>query len=191
MMDQPEAARAAFRRAVDAPVDSPTREEGSKWLAYLEDDSGSPKQLSAPDLEELVKKRPNDPVARMRLRVIYETGGAVEDAATQYDAAFNINPNLNNAKLKLAQLWAGPLHQPNKALELAKQVRELSGSDPQTDAILGSIAYKAGSFSWAYSLLLQAARQSPNDLVVAGIVSGDALVVFVALSHEAFSFREC
>jgi tetratricopeptide (TPR) repeat protein len=166
MMDQLDAARTAFKRAVSSPIDSSGKQEASKWLAYLEDDSASEKQLSASELEALVERRPNDPIARLRLAERYEKQGAIENAVAQYETALDTNPNLVNAKLKLAQLYAGPLHDFRKALELAKAARELAAGDPQVDGILGSIAYKAGNFIWAYSLLQQAARRVPNDLVI-------------------------
>jgi len=166
MMNQLEAARTAFGKAVAAAGDSPTGQEAAKWLDYVRDDSGSSEKFSTNELETLVQNRPNDPVAHMRLGTRYQKDGQAAQAATQYDAAIALNPNLATAKLRLAELYAGPLHDFGKALELAKAARELTGSDPQIDGILGGIAYKSGNFAWAHSLLQESSRQLPTNETV-------------------------
>jgi tetratricopeptide (TPR) repeat protein len=74
-----------------------------------------------------------------------------------------LNPKLLSAALKLAQLYAGPLQQRDKALEFAKKARELAPNDAEAAGLLGRIALKTDNFSWAYSLLQESARQRRND----------------------------
>jgi predicted Zn-dependent protease len=68
--------------------------------------------------------------------------------------------------MKLAQLNAGPLKNPDKALQYAKKARELAPGDPHATATVGSIAFQLGNYTWAYSLLQEGARQLPNDPAV-------------------------
>jgi len=70
---------------------------------------------------------------------------------------------LTAAVTKLAQLYAGPLQNKEKAFAYAKKARELTPGDPQVTAILGKVAYQNGNFSWAYGLLQEAARQRGTD----------------------------
>ena len=167
MMDQPEPARAAFKKAVSAPADFASKPEARKWLAFLEDDSGAPRQLTIDELEKLLQQRPNDLVARVRLGELYEKQGAIEKAAAAYEAALNVNPKLTEATLRLAQLYAGPLHKLDSALALAKAARDLAPDDPRVAGILGRIAYLTGNFSWAYGLLVESAHGRSEDPGVA------------------------
>lgn len=163
MMDQPEAARVAFKKALATKADFPHKEEAARWLAFLEDDSGAPKQFSARELEALVELQPKDLVARSRLAALYEKQGAAAKAASQYESALNINPKLADAALKLAQLYAGPLQNPGKALEMAKTARQLDKRNLRTARTLGEIAYQTGNFVWAYDLLIESAHGQRED----------------------------
>jgi hypothetical protein len=61
--------------------------------------------------------------------------------------------------VKLAQLYAGPLKDADKALQFAEKARELAPNDPKVIGMLGSVTYQAGNFPWAYSLLQENAHQ--------------------------------
>src|SRR5262249_7357382 len=93
----------------------------------------------------------------------YEKTGAFDQAATAYEEALKSNPKLGSATLKLAQLYAGPLHDAKKAMEFAKKARELSPGDARIAGVLGKIAFNAGNYSWAYSLLQESSRQLSSD----------------------------
>jgi Flp pilus assembly protein TadD len=73
---------------------------------------------------------------------------------------------LATATTKLAQLYAGPLQNKEKALDYAKKARELAPTDPQITILLGKVAYQNGNFGWSYSLLQEAARQRRDDPAV-------------------------
>lgn len=162
MMNQPDAARTAFKNAVESVIDFPTREEARRWLGFLEDDSAN--KLSIDQLNVLVEQRPNDLVARMRLAALFEQQGAADKAALHYEHALNVNPKLKEALLKLAQIYAGPLHNIDKAVELGKAAREMDANDPRTAAVLGNIVYQTGNYGWAYSLLQESAQKETVDL---------------------------
>ena len=81
MMDQPDGARLAFKKALAAKTDFPHKDEAARWLALLEDDSGGAKQFSVAELEALLQARPKDVVAHSRLASLYNSQGAFEKAA--------------------------------------------------------------------------------------------------------------
>ena len=90
--------------------------------------------------------------------------GAVSEAASAYEKAFQINPKAAAPALKLGQLYAGPLKDPAKALGYAKKARELAPRSPEAAGLLGSLVFETGNFQWAYSLLQEAVRQRPDDV---------------------------
>ena len=163
MMGRMEAARAALEKAAGSAADFPGKDEARQRLALLGPKEGAPQKLSSSDLEALLKQRPNDPVALMRLGEAYEKEGTAAKAADAYERALKANPRLVAATMKLAQLNAGPLKDTSKALAYAKKARELAPSDAQVGAFLGRIAYQTGNFSWAYSLLQESARSLADD----------------------------
>ena len=166
MMGQTDAARSALEKAVGSATDFEGKEEARRRLALLGKEGGAAQNLSAADLEASLKQQPNDPVGLKRLGEAYEKEGAVAKAADAYERALKSNPKLLTAAMKLAQLNAGPLKNPDKALQYAKKARELAPTDPQAAATVGSIAFQLGNYTWAYSLLQEGGRQLPNDPAV-------------------------
>jgi tetratricopeptide (TPR) repeat protein len=114
----------------------------------------------------MTKEQPNDVTSQTRLGEAYEKQGASEKAAAAFEQALKLNPKLATAVTKLAQLYAGPLRNQEKALAYAKRARELAPTDPQVASILGKVAYESGNFTWSYSLLQDAARQRENDPLI-------------------------
>lgn len=163
MIGQADAARAAFERAVHATGDFPDKAEAQRRLAQLQGAAGQTAELSTAELEALLKQQPNDLIVLKRLAEEYEKQGNPAKAAAAYEQTLKLNPKLLSSAVKVAQLYAGPLQQRDKALEFAKKARELAPNDPQVAGLLGRIALKANNFNWAYSLLQESARQLRND----------------------------
>jgi len=163
MMGQTDLARVALRKAVNATKDFPGKEESKRRLALLDSGTSGPLELSTSQLEAMTKEQPNDVIVQMRLGEAYEKQGAAEKAAAAYEQALKLNAKLAAAATKLAQLYAGPLQNREKALAYAKKARELAPADPQVAALVGKVAYESGNFTWSYSLLQEAVRQRAND----------------------------
>ena len=163
MMDREDDARAALGRAVASGSVFPGLEEAKRRLGLLGDGTGNSAAKSISDLESWLKKSPDDVVARLRLAVACEQQGDFSKAAAAAGEAFKTNPKLASAALQLARLYAGPLHRLDRALEFAKAARDLAPDDPGTAAILGSIAFRTGSYAWAYSLLREPAAGPGRD----------------------------
>jgi tetratricopeptide (TPR) repeat protein len=163
MMGRSEDARAALEKAVASPRDFPGKDEAKSRLSLLSQGGST----SLADLEKFAKEKPNDPVALMRLAAAYAKEGSTPKAAQTYERALQANPKLVEAALVLAQLNAGPLKNNAKALEYAKKARDLAPTDPHVTATLGHVAFQAGNFSWAYSLLQESSRALSDDPAVA------------------------
>ena len=163
MMGQADAARAAFERSVQATGDFPDKNEAQRRLAQLQGAAGQTAELSVTELEGRLKQQPNDVIALQRLAEAYEKQGNAAKAAAAYEQTLKLNPKLASSAVKLAQLYAGPLQQRDKALEFAKKARGLAPNDAETAGLLGRIVLKTGNFSWAYSLLQESARQRRDD----------------------------
>src|SRR5437763_2335656 len=166
MMGRTDAARAALEKAVGSATEFDGKDEARRRLASLGKEGGAAENLSAAELEASLKQQPNDPVALARLGQAYEREGALAKAADAYEQALKANPKMLTAALKLAQLNAGPLKNPDKAFQYAKKARELAPADPRATVTVGSIAFQLGNYTWAYSLLQEGSRQLPNDPAV-------------------------
>src|SRR5205823_241976 len=156
-------ARVALQKAASAAKDFPGKEESKRRLALLANGTNASAELSISQLEAMTKEQPNDVISQMRLAEAYEKQRAWDKAAAAFEQALKLNPKLAAATTKLAQLYAGPLQNNEKALAYAKKARELAPADPQIASMLGKVAYQSGNFAWAYSLLQEAARQRRND----------------------------
>ena len=163
MLGEEESARVAFEHVVAAPGDLPDKEQARSRLAFLALDP----ETAGPDvrrqLEDHAKTEPEDPVAAARLAAIEARFGTPATAAADFEAVLKLAPGNPQTMLKLAELYAGPLHQPDKARALAKSAHELAPDDPQTSATLGRLVYKTGDYQWSLDLLEEAARTLPHD----------------------------
>jgi tetratricopeptide (TPR) repeat protein len=163
MMGQAEPARLAFERAMNSPDPFPGKEEAQRHLGLLGGGAAKAGGGSVAELEGILKSNPNDVLARMRLAEAFEKQGKPDQAGKQYEEVLKINPQNAGATLDLAQLYAGPLKDQEKAQALAKRARELSPADPEAAQLLGKLAYQSGNHAWAYSLLRETAIRQTND----------------------------
>ena len=159
MMGHADAAKAALERATAATVDFPGKDEARQRLLQLQ--SGSKNETA--NGQATSTDQSNDPLAQIRKAEEYEQKGDFANAASAYEQVLKINPKLVRAMVKLAQLYAGPLKQPAKALELARTARELAAGDAQTLGTIGRIALQAGNASLAYALLQDSVHRGVND----------------------------
>jgi tetratricopeptide (TPR) repeat protein len=163
MMGQTDEARTALRQTLRVQPDFPGRNGIEARLALLGDESGQSPKLSGDELQSILRERPDDIVAWMRLAESDESQGRFREAAEAYEHSLKINPELPSVTKRLAKLNAGPLADSDKAFEFARQARELAPNDPEVAGILGELAYLRGDYPWAYSLLLESSRQLTND----------------------------
>ncbi len=162
MMNETGIAAAALDQAASAPLDPPAREEAQRRLTLLQ--TGTISGVQPPDaLESVVAQHSDDVVAWIRLGTAWENQNEFAKAADAYRSALAVNPRLLSPLLSLARLYDGPLQDKQKALTVAKEARDLAPDDAATGALLGRIAYDAGEFQWAYSLLQTASVRLADD----------------------------
>ena len=166
MMGQTALARTALQKAAEATTDFPGKDEARHRLELLGDGSAGSTEMPIADLEALTKQQPNDVVALTRLGEAYRKASQFPKAAAAFEQVIKINPRLVSPTVELAQIYAGPLQNKEKALELAKKARELAPNDPKVAGMVGTLAYQSGNFLWSYSLLQEAARRLPDDATV-------------------------
>ena len=166
MMGQTDAARAAFKRAADSTQDFVGKADIPARLAALGTGDSTGKSVPLAELEAAVKQNPRDPVALLRLGEAQERKEAWNPAAAAYQQALGVNARLLPALDHLARLYAGPLHDPAKALGLADTAHALAPNDLQLNALLARLTFLNGNDVRAYSLLRDSARDLPDDLVV-------------------------
>ena len=166
MMGQTDVAKSAFRAAANSDSDFEGKEESKRRLASLEVGTAELSDLSLAQLEAMTKQQPNDVLSQIRLGEAYQKQGAFDQASAAFEQALKLNPKLAVPTIKLAELYAGPLHNNEKALAYGKKARELAPTDPRITILLGKVAYQTGNFSWSYSLLQEAARQRRDDPAV-------------------------
>ncbi|HJT80281.1 MAG TPA: tetratricopeptide repeat protein, partial [Chthoniobacterales bacterium] len=162
MMGAIEPARTALERALKSAAEFPQKADAERRLALLSKDS-SKTPFTQQELESLARQQPDDVLTHIRLAESYEAANAFPQAAAQYEAALKLSSKLPATLIKLANIYAGPLNDPAKALEYAKTARELSPGDAQTTLLVGRIAFKTGNYAWAYGLLKQSSDQLEAD----------------------------
>ena len=159
MLTQQQQARSLFESALKTSTEFKGREEIKQRLELL-NRTGS--RLSEESLLELARQHPDDPFCKMSLAELYETQKHPEKAARSYEEVLESNPKAVQALSRLALLYAGPLQQPAKAIQLAKQAREVNPDDAGLAAIYGQIAFQNRDHILAYNLLREAAGALTN-----------------------------
>jgi len=160
-------ARTALERVVAPGADAADAPVAKGRLALLAIDPASAGPAERAALEKELKAEPNDPVALVRMAAIEARAGDAAGAARDFERALGLAPNQPASLLLLAQLYAGPLRQPDKARELAKRAHALAPDDPAISRTLGRLLYATGDYSRSVDLLTQAAQAQPADLELA------------------------
>lgn len=155
-----EEARAALQKAADSPDDFPGKAEVTERMALLAE--GGSKQ-SSQSLEALLQKSSDDLLIRTRIAEAQEREGDPAKAAATYETIAQKNPRLLAPLVQLVRLYAGPLKSQEKAMDFGKKAKLLAPNDPTVSAALGKLVYASGNYTWAYSLLQDAAHQKGED----------------------------
>jgi len=161
MMGEEVSALSALTRSLQTTNAMSYKAEANERLATLRLDA---KTSSADALREVLKQKPKDTIALLKLAAVYEREGSFAEAARTYESLLKNIPQNPRILIKLARLYAGELRDGKKALTLAKEAHELLPGDAEVMKVLGRLVLEGGDTAWAASLLQSAARQSTGDL---------------------------
>src|SRR6516225_11633912 len=115
------------------------------------------------ELENDLRKWPNDPVAMVRLAEIQQRDGAVDQAVKTYEKVVAENPLHGLAMRQLALLYGQLSTDSAKAYELVTKARQAYPDDPDIAKTLGILNYRRGYYPQAAELLKEAAAKRKDD----------------------------
>ncbi|HEY4300858.1 MAG TPA: tetratricopeptide repeat protein [Candidatus Didemnitutus sp.] len=156
------AGRQAFQRALHAANDFDGRTEAEEALALLAIDPAHFRPADQAVIDRALARRPDNPIALLRLAAVEENTGAIDRARTTYENILHGSPRSFSALAGLARLDATN-GQTAKAFDLAKIAHEVKPDDPAITHLLGRLALDAGNADWAATLLEDGAQASPDD----------------------------
>jgi Tfp pilus assembly protein PilF len=157
----PKGARAAFQAEKSL---SPGGSASNLSLAALDFIEGK-FDSSRDNLAQELKNDPHSVQALLLMAQIEERTGHRTDAIAYYEKAIQENPKDAPALNNLAFLLADTGKDPDRALELAQQVKELMPNSPTVDDTIGWAYYKKGLYQLALDYLKKAsASNSPQRI---------------------------
>jgi tetratricopeptide (TPR) repeat protein len=156
-------ARIALQKALDASADFPGKDEARQRLAILAIDGNAINPGTRTELENYVRKQPNDPAALMRLAQVQQRDGAVDQAVKTYETLLADKPLYTPATRQLALLYGQLSIDSAKAYELVTKARQAYPDDPDIAKTLGMLTYRRGYSPRAVELLKEASAKRKND----------------------------
>jgi tetratricopeptide (TPR) repeat protein len=166
MMGHEESALTALRQATATTSPFEGQAIAKAHLAVLETPPEAANPAAIVALEQRRTESPKDLIALSRLAAAYAVSGDKNKARETYEAALQISPNSPMILSRFAGLQAQEFGATNRALELARQARQLAPDDPVVGHIAGQVATLAGDHPYAYSLLQDSAGKLPEDAKV-------------------------
>ncbi|WP_404422138.1 tetratricopeptide repeat protein [Nibricoccus sp. IMCC34717] len=115
------------------------------------------------NLAKVIEKNPRDTGAIMMIAMLHEEKKDFEAAKAAYEKILVADPKFGPALNNLAYLYAERFNRVTDANELASRARELAPNDPYAADTLGWILYRQGKYSWALSLIKEAAEKLPGS----------------------------
>jgi tetratricopeptide (TPR) repeat protein len=163
MLGDEAAARLALQKAADANADFPGKDEARQRLGVLAIDVGTASAGVRTELENYLRKQPNDPAALVRLAQLQQRDGAVDHAVKTYEKVVADDPLFAPATRQLALLYGQLSTDSAKAYELVTKARQAYPDDPDIAKTLGILNYRRGLYPQAVELLKQAAAKRKDD----------------------------
>lgn len=174
--EDPEAAEASFKRAVDLDPDDAV---AYQQLAAFYRGTGRLEE-SIETYHRSLEQNPDSARLNERLAILYEYSGNREKAMEYYESAIALDSSLGESKNNLAYLLAENGGDLDRALDLAQEAKALLPDNPNTADTLGWVLFKRGIPSAAIGYLREAMAGFSDDDNALGIVSHH-----LALAYEA------
>jgi tetratricopeptide (TPR) repeat protein len=163
MMGQEGPARLALQKAADASADFPGKDEARQRLALLAIQVGAANAGVRTELENYLRKWPNDPAALVRLAELQQREGAVDQAVKTYEKVIDGDPHYAPATRQLALLYGQLSTDSAKAYDLVTKARQAYPDDPEIAKTLGILNYRRGYYPQSLELLKEAAAKQKDD----------------------------
>jgi len=154
-------ARTVLHQAKNSPDDFNGKGEIAPKLDIL--DKGGFANASPADIQAVLDKQPGNLYAEMALGAAWMRQSQWLNAAATFEHALQQNPALTSAAMQLAELYAGPLSNSEKAFEMAEKAHDLAPADATISLLLGKIAFNKGDFLQAYNLIEENIHSAPAD----------------------------
>ena len=163
MMGEEGPARLALQKAADASADFPGKDEARQRLALLAIQVGAANAGVRTELENYLRKWPNDPAALVRLAELQQREGAVDQAVKTYEKLVADDPHYAPATRQLALLYGQLSTDSAKAYDLVTKARQAYPDDPEIAKTLGILNYRRGYYPQSLELLKEAAAKRKDD----------------------------
>jgi tetratricopeptide (TPR) repeat protein len=163
MLGDEAAARLALQKAADASSDFPGKDEARQRLGVLAIDVGTATAGARTELENYLRKQPNDPAALVRLAQLQQRDGAVDEAVKTYEKVVADDSLFVPATRQLALLYGQLSTDSAKAYELVTQARQAYRDDPDIAKTLGILNYRRAYYPQSVELLKEAAAKRKDD----------------------------
>jgi tetratricopeptide (TPR) repeat protein len=163
MLGEEEPARIALQKATEASADFPGKDEARQRLALLAMDAKAGNPAVRTELENYLRKQPDDPAALTRLGEVQQRDGAVDQAVKTYEKVVADDPLYAPAARQLALLYGQLSTDSAKAYDLVSKARQAYPDDPGIAKTLGILDYRRGYYPQAAELLKQAGAKRRDD----------------------------
>lgn len=156
-------ARIALQKAADANTDFPGRDEADRRLAVLAIDVATGNAAARTDLENALRRWPNDPVALLRRAQFQLRDNAPDQAVKTFEKIVADNPLHGPAIRHLALLYGERSAEDLKAYELVQKARQSFPDDVDIAKTLGIISHRRRLYPQSAKLLQEAAGKRKDD----------------------------
>ncbi len=120
--------------------------------------------------EQAVEARPESAPLHFALGTLYDLSGDRPAAFEQYESAVRLDPNLSVAKNNLAYLLAEENRELDRALDLAREAKQLLPDNASASDTLGWVLHKKGLHSAAADYFNEAINLSPPESQDVGLI---------------------
>lgn len=162
MMGNESVAKTVLKAALELNGNFDGNIDARESLALLDLDVRQAGESARPLLEKALSRRPDDPIALVRMAMLYEQAGKVDQAMAAYETALKSNSSNVAAVLGVIRIQRGR-NEVAKALELAKATRRAVPGDGRLGHVLGRLAYENGERTFSVGVLQESARRLEND----------------------------
>jgi tetratricopeptide (TPR) repeat protein len=163
MLGEEEPARIALQKAADASADFDGKDEARQRLTLLAMDARGGNPAVRTELEDYLRKQPDDPAALTRLGEVQQRDGAVDQAVKTYEKVIADDPLYAPAIRQLALLYGQLSTDSAKAYDVVSKARQAYPDDPGIAKTLGILDYRRGYYPQAAELLKQASAKREDD----------------------------